>query len=66
MISEKLQLNIYITPTKDINPKASQIHGLTKSHKNLYKNGNEVNTISLKSALEQVLLYLKKLKRNVY
>lgn len=63
MISEKYELNVYITPTKAINPRASQVHGLTKVHTKLYKNGIKIPTISLRTALQQVLLVLQKVDK---
>lgn len=55
MISEKFELNVHVTPTKEIHPSASKIHGITKIHNKLYKDGRELKTISLQKALRQML-----------
>lgn len=56
----KFIFNVYITPTSVIDPKASEVHGLTRSQKTLYKNGREIFTLSIKNALNELLNFLKK------
>ena len=65
MISEKFEFNVYITPTKAIHPEVSNIHGLTKSHTKLFKNGIEIPTFSLPIAMQQLLQFLQKLNKKI-
>ena len=63
IMSEKYELNIFITPTKHIESAASNVHELTKRHTKLFKFGREVNTVSITRALHEVSLFLQKINK---
>ncbi|XP_058789054.1 uncharacterized protein LOC131663015 [Phymastichus coffea] len=49
----------YLTPTRAINPRASEVHNLTRINKNLYKNGEQVVTRAKAVVVSEVLQFLK-------
>lgn len=49
----------YITPTRPINAKSSEVHNLTRINKNLYKNGQQVITKSKSLVVSDVLQFLR-------
>ncbi|XP_015125449.1 uncharacterized protein LOC107047212 [Diachasma alloeum] len=55
--------NIYIKPSKPIDPHATQAHGLTSVSGDLYLHGIRVETVSLRSALTSFLAYLQKIEK---
>lgn len=54
----KFAFNTYVTPSSPIDPKASEVHGLTSISKKLYKHGIEGFTLSLKNALNEFSNFL--------
>lgn len=54
-----LQFHSYITPTRFIHPKASELNGLTRINKNLYKNGIQVSILPKNIVLQKLLEFLK-------
>lgn len=49
----------YLTPTKPIDRKASEVHHLTRLGKKLFKNGIEVPTMSKRLAMTKLIEFLK-------
>ncbi|XP_014206279.1 uncharacterized protein LOC106637834 [Copidosoma floridanum] len=53
----------YITPTRSINLKYLEIYNLTRINKNLYKNGQQVETNSKSAIAHDVLQFLKEIEK---
>lgn len=60
MVGEKWAFNAYITPKRSIHDRASKVHNLTKSGRNLFKNGKQVYTFTKNAVLNKLLEFLKK------
>jgi len=65
MKSEKTVLSVYLTPSKFIDKKASEITGLTSTGRQLFLYGKQVPTVTKRIAITKVLDYLKGFEKKV-
>lgn len=61
MKCERYVFDSYITPTRSITPAITKVNGLSRVHKKLFQNGNEVTTLPQRIVFNKLIIYLKSL-----
>ena len=62
----KFKYNEYVTPTKQISPAATAIHGLRKYEADLMLHGKKFESVSLRIAVSNLFEFLKSLNKQCY